>query len=454
MAKVFLSFMNGISPEISNSVMPCFYESFIKGLEDAGNDVLVFHQWGMPYRPRSETEYDEIREALNDFSPDLVIAFNNYGPDYTKMCECPILLYEVDSPLYYDGIDRIKASPDRFTFLINQLESKKILIDKFGVKADRIQQVPFFTEVKSKKCFKDINISFVGSRFYGQSLHWHDFRCKNPSYEDAQKYRLVVEKLKKNPFQDAEELCAQYEELKLTTFDIKSLIMGLSTEKRVKILSSVADLGLALYGTDEWLHSRDSDIDLYLAYNPKKIYSLQQNQDLYNRSKVCLNVNHLQAVSGFSWRVCDIMASSGCLVSEESSNLKKYFPNVPIPMFTNKFDCRRQCERILESPTLQEDISESCQSEIEKKFRFKHVLPIIESSAGIRLFGVTNRKGSLSFVERKSFDFKIKKGGGKKRSRLAFHCLKLALCQIPGLACVFNQEKLFRRIAGFSSDNA
>lgn len=39
----------------------------------------------------------------------------------------------------------------------------------------------------------------------------------------------------------------------------------------------------------------------------------------------------------------------------------------------------------------------------------------------------------------------------KKKSRLVLHCLKLAFCQIPGMGSIFNQQKLFRRIAGFSS---
>lgn len=85
MAKVFFSFMNGISPEVSNSVMPCFYESLIKGLVDSGNEVMVYHAYGMPYGNRPE-EAAIIQSSLKRFSPDLVIAFNNYGPDYSQNC--------------------------------------------------------------------------------------------------------------------------------------------------------------------------------------------------------------------------------------------------------------------------------------------------------------------------------------------------------------------------------
>ena len=397
MAKIFLSFQNGIASDVSDSVIPCFYESLIKGLIDAGNDVMVYHAWGMPYGNRPN-DAEKIVESLKFFAPDLVMAFNNYGPDYSKWYDGPIVIYEVDSPIYYENKDCITGCPNRYSYCINQIESKEILVKKYGVSESRIRLVPFFTEIQAKSCDKDINVSFVGSRFYGANLHWHDYRNVNPSCNALQRYKLLIQELRSDPFCNVESLCKRYEDMKLTPWDVNAIISSLSTEKRVKVLSSIADLGLALYGTEEWLESRDSDFDLYCSYNPTKIYSLQQNQDLYNRSKVCLNVNHLQAISGFSWRVCDIMASSGCLVTEKKDNLDIYFPNVPIPTFSDRFECRKQVLRVLESPAMREDVTAACQKAIESGFRFRHVLPIIEASVGLDLSSGKGL-GKLSFVE-------------------------------------------------------
>lgn len=75
----------------------------------------------------------------------------------------------------------------------------------------------------------------------------------------------------------------------------------LSREKRLKVLSGVADLGLELYGTENWDSTYYNDSKLNMAYIRKKVYSVEDNQDIYNRSKIGINVSHLQAASGFPW---------------------------------------------------------------------------------------------------------------------------------------------------------
>lgn len=395
MAKIFLSFMNGIQDAQHPDEMPCFYETIVKGFQDAGNELLVFNEKGLPYGERPETT-ERIKTALEKFSPDVVIAFNNFGPDYSKFCDCPILIYEVDSPLYYDGLDSIRAHPGRYRFLLNQEESGHLLKSRFGVPAELTCQVPFFTEIRAEQLEKKSNIVFVGSRFKGSQFHWHEFRKRNPCEEEVRRYVQLLNDLRRSPFARLEDILDKYGDLVRSQEELDRLIFSLAAEKRTQILSEVVDLGLELYGTRDWLLSGGENAALYLAYKPKGIYSLKDNQDLYNSAKIGLNVNHVQAVSGFSWRVCEIMASTACLVSEESSNLKRYFPDVPIPTFSNKYEAREQCERILKDDGLRQYISWKSREAIDKKYRFCNVLPLIEAAAGIDLHG--DGPGTVSFV--------------------------------------------------------
>ena len=105
----------------------------------------------------------------------------------------------------------------------------------------------------------------------------------------------------------------------------------LSGLRRVRYLSAVADLGLELHGL-YWDQACMAYFpEVAFCYNRAPISSLTENQALYNRSKLAINTNHLQAVSGFSWRVCDIMASNACLVTEFKPDMLELFPNVPLP---------------------------------------------------------------------------------------------------------------------------
>ena len=428
--------MNAIRRDGGIAPLPCFYETFIHQLASAGNELLVFYSWGLPYGERPATT-KRIKDALKHFDPELVIAFNNFGPNYAEFVDCPIFIYEVDSPLYYDNLSHIKRHPDRYWYYVVQEESLKVLKEQYGVPNERIILTPFFTEVQAENLPKRTNISFIGSRFFGSEAPWQLFMRRNPVNELIRDYKDLVVELQENPFLSTEEIQARYPKLNVNHTLLDGLVMALSGEKRVGVLSAVADLGLEVYGPQAWFETSES-VMLSLAYNPKQIYSLKDNQDLYNSSRICINVNHLQAISGFSWRVCDIMASTGCLVSEYRRNLEAFFPGIPIPTFTNKFEAREQCRRLLANDNLRKEISTMCRQIINERYRFRNVLHLLEQSSGLCL-SASSSKGNVSFLTEDIYFC-------RHRASVAIQCLKLAACQVPGLGRLFDQVKCLRRI--------
>ena len=219
------------------------------------------------------------------------------------------------------------------------------------------------------------------------------------------------------------------------------MIASLSAEKRIQILSCVADLGLELFGPDDWFCYGGESADLYCSYNPQRIYTLKQNQDLYNSSKICLNVNHLYTTESFSWRVCDIMASSGCLVSEWTPNLTKYFPQVPIPMFRNKYEAHEQCAKVLKDDKLRAEVVAASQQAIDEKFRFRHVLPIIEEMCGMDLR--SPNQGKVEFLKVGNNGTVIKP---PTKFKLVCSLVKLLMAQMPWSKLQGKESKLLSQI--------
>ena len=132
------------------------------------------------------------------------------------------------------------------------------------------------------------------------------------------------------------------------------------------------------------------------CYNKERVFSLEENQKFYNGAKIGFNSNHIQALSSFSLRVCDIMASNACLVTEERANIKKLFPNIGIPTFTNPYEAREQCIKILNNENLRQDIVAKSHEIIEKNHRFKNILEILESCSDIKLSNAENT-GSITY---------------------------------------------------------
>ncbi|MBQ4040276.1 MAG: glycosyltransferase family 1 protein [Oscillospiraceae bacterium] len=161
-------------------------------------------------------------------------------------------------------------------------------------------------------------------------------------------------------------------------------------------LNELADLGLTVRGS-YW----DQEYARYfpevaLSANREQMFSLEENEKFYNSLKIGFNCSHIQAVSGFSWRVCDIMASNACLVTEEKATLREMFPNIDLPMYNTRFEAREICKKLLDNPSMREDIVAACNEAIDKNYRFCHVREAMEQFTGIKL--TEEKEGSLRFV--------------------------------------------------------
>ena len=337
MAKVLVAFHNGIVDEKNPGAMPAFYEAFIRGLDSAGNQVVVYSH-GMFGADFGEIDED-IKNEICGFEPDICIIFNNSFFDLAEVVDCPIIIYEVDSPLYFSNKDDIRKKPDRYLYFIFQEESRKVLKEDYGVNEKQMME----------SCLRELQKN-------------SQVTVSNLIY----KYNITSE-------------------LVVRHLDLQQLLMMLSREKRLKVLSGVADLGLELYGTENWDSTYYNDSKLNMAYIRKKVYSVEDNQDIYNRSKIGINVSHLQAASGFPWRVMDIMASNACLVTDYHAGFKRLFGDIPIPVYESASEAYELCRQLVKDQSRRREIVLQCQETVANKYRFKHLLPKLEEYSGVTL---------------------------------------------------------------------
>ena len=446
MAKVVLCFhnhliyyFNSIGKAVSSNTMPPFYEAFIKGMKDNGNELLVYN-CALGYLWSDHIEIPDcpqkIKNEILSFNPDLVMLFNDSFYNIVDFVECPIVVYEVDSPMYYTHKKLIRKMPDRFKFCVAQSRSMDILKENYGVRKANIIHTPFFSELKRQDLELKNNICFIGSKFtpYIPSPI-NNFLSLNPSQDEISLFKQYLNEVKQNPYITYKEL-----EQKFQTRSDKIektfhyIVEFMSDWSRIGTLSAVSDLGLVLYGSASWGTDLPYEPDLTLSFNKKIIYSMQDNQDVYNSSKIGININHHQAADGFSWRVCDIMASNACLVSEYKNDLVKLFPHINIPTFQNKYEAREQCKKLLNNENLRKDIVCQCNEAIEKNYRFSNVIDKLEYITGVSLRSCNaNNTTSLILLseEKKEKKTLISKLMIKRRFKCFAYLFVLLLAQIP-----------------------
>ena len=390
MSKIFLSFFSCAEDPDNKEAIPCFYESFIQGLQNNGNELFVYisKRFGGEYGNPPVT----LLEQIKNFNPDIIILFNNAFYDISKYFECPIFVYEVDSPLFYSNKNALKSNIDRYKFIVIQEESKKVLIDEFKAPGKNILVAPFFSEIKNENIPVKQNICFIGSKFMSTETksRFSKFMISNPTKDEIESFKNLLLEYEKQPFLSDEQL---FQKFNITSEKIKKnfvtadIISNLSDYNRTKTLSCVSDLGLKIYGTERWMSDNYNEPFLILNYDKTPVYSIKHNQDVYNSSKIGININHLQATQAFSWRVCDIMASGACLVSEYKPDIEKRFKSVNLPLFNNPYEARELCIKLLKEENMRADIVAASNEIVEKNYRFNNLKTIIEDYFSINLTG-------------------------------------------------------------------
>ncbi len=390
MAKIFLAFFNGIKGAQDPNAIPLFYEGFIKGLQENGNEVfaIMHNHWSM--------NFDSIPPALlqdiKEFNPDLIFIFNNSFYDLSKEFDCPIIIYEVDSPLYYRNKEALIKNPDRFKFFVVASSSVDILKDEFKVPSKNILHLPFFTSIQAENIEQTNNICFIGSKFRNSCKNcFNNFMVTNPTDEERKEFMQLMDVLQNDVFITKEDLFKNTTSEKiLKTFVPYDITFLLSDYRRIKVLSKIADLGLDIWGTPNWADDTYNEPWLILNFHKEPVYTIQDNQNVYNSSKIGINIGHLQAKTGFPWRVFDIMASNACLVTEYHGDFNKYFPELKLPYFSNDWEAYEQCKKLLTDESYRFDIVQQSQEVVNENYRFINILKIMENYLDISLSSTHN----------------------------------------------------------------
>lgn len=384
MSKLLVTFYNGICDEKNPEAIPAFYEMLLEGLRKYGNSVyVVFHRlFGVDFGDIPEEEGKKIKE----FDPDICLVFNNSFYDLSKIIECPIVIIETDC-MYISNLLAIRRNPGRYYYIATQSDSVNLAKSRFCIPEKNVFFIPLFTEIQADKDIKpEANISFIGSKF---KVHRHgNYSAMLQNISEKEKFRKCILELQSNPYITKQEMIEKFslqEASFVNDFNEKELLMTLSGEKRLRVLSEIVDLGLVLYGTKSWETDYYYDFRLNMAFEDKLVYTLAQNQQIYNTSKIGISVSHLQAQGGMPWRNMDIMASNACLVTDYHSDMNLLFEGVKIPVYKDEHEARELCKWLLEHEDERLGIVEECQKIINSKYRLINFLIHLEQCIGVKL---------------------------------------------------------------------
>lgn len=396
MANILISFFSGA---IKKDEIPIFYESFMQALKENGNNVKYISShnflkkaWNGNNTLKENIDKEKLVADIEDFSPSLCIAFNNSIPEnIAKKLECPIILWHADSFDYFNNKEEIKKNCNRYYYICPFERDVLVIKKELNISDKQILKITPATAIHKEDLDFIQNISFIGTMFQV----W-DAPSKLKNLPNLGKLAKIIKEVERNPLLDYNELLKETScesiEKNITKTDCLNFS---STQNRIQTLSMLSDLGLKLYGKGEyfdWL-----DISKYLPFlamchDDKDVYTLKHNQDIYNSSKISINISHTQAIDGFPWRVFDIMASNSCLVSDKRDGLSKFTKGyIDIPVYENSYEARQICQKLLKDENWRKEITIGSQKCIEEKGRWHHKFKEIEKRIDVKLINNDNK---------------------------------------------------------------
>lgn len=398
MAKIIVTYYKMQEKSIGKRMY--YYEAFIEELRRIGNDVLVvntafFNSYESNIVNNKELDRMILNKAQN-FGPDLIITFNHRIPQcILDNFDVPIIIWDGDSPLYLCDIEEIKKNISRYKIFSISKEWYKDYID-MGFESSAYAFMPNATSVVKKDVPQNMNITYLGTRIwtrqtipYGMRRHLYLPQAKS----------IVLENLNTGKGDSREYIEKYFKEQELTYKWDETAIYPL-LEKRWLTLANVLDMGLTLCGSySRWEAVYEMMPQLLAMYDPRRVWTLSENIDFYNESKISLSPIHPQANGkAFPWRAFDVMASNGCLVIEKSSDLKDLIKGqVDLPMFESPYEVREICKKLLEDEERRKEIVRQSQEWVEKNARWIDRFKDAEKIVDVKLLNGHNY-GSLEEI--------------------------------------------------------
>lgn len=159
---------------------------------------------------------------------------------------------------------------------------------------------------------------------------------------------------------------------------------------RQTLLSSIADLGLRIYGDDGWL--RSGNPGLMNSYQGRTLSATEANV-AYNAARIVLNIHHPQFHMGTSLRTFAISASGAFQLADDRPGLSQFLkPGVEVETFASPQILRSKVLHYLKHDVDRQAIAKAGYDRVVSEHSYHHRLAILLSEAGCSVSAVDDRR--------------------------------------------------------------
>lgn len=399
MANIFISYYKTQENDIKTPQHTI--EGLANEFSQCGNNVITLNTALFnPYNSNTVTKKGIDRYLLdifNNFRPDVVFAFNHRIPQsILNSWQGKVIIYDGDHPNFFCETNTILSNLDRYE-IFSIVKGWKDDYASLGYDTNKIHYIPMATCVQKEDVPFECNISFLGQRFMYSSPYQALIK-KHECYRNI--YQMLHEFYTTNTYDYLGLFKKYFPEIWNKDF-LGEQDLYPFFDVRCACLSSLAELGLRLSAHNGRWEFLDTTFPAVAAsFDPRTVWSLQENADFYNRSRLSLCPMHPQAKgAGFSWRALDVFASNSCLLSSESSELKELIKDyINLPTFKSPSQAFALACDLLENEDRRLSIVSACQQYIEDHARWIHRFRDMERILDVQLINEGEEPGYVKHM--------------------------------------------------------
>jgi hypothetical protein len=329
----------------------------------------------------------KILEFIESVEPDFVLSINRGGitQELIDECPCPILTWLVDiTPFTHHAGAKEDLYGNRDFVVTSTSENVALLEKEYPVLRNRVFYEPFATSSllssETSGIEKDIPISFVGTLFSATPFKEAFDRYANNPVEYNKLLSLTRAlaasfKIDANAEAKMSGLTDALQTAGLSADDFKNYVSHMeSSNRRFKLLEALSSEGLHLFGTRNWIDVAQVSLPLFYSFDPEPVDTREKLARIYQRSKISVNISHLQAMGGLPYRIFDIMASNSMLLAGEESrkDLELLFgPDMPLPLYQSPEHARELARHYLAHENERMEIIRKSNAFMRENFSFE-----------------------------------------------------------------------------------
>lgn len=358
-----------------------YFEGLKNSFNNANHDVLhinLLNFGGVSTLDENNNPENHLilTQKITSFNPDLIIAFNNQiTKKIYEITNCPVLVWWCDDPSYIDchGNQYIQKYRERIYFGVFSDNQFEYIKSTYAFDKNRILLTKPSTGFYKKDIKQDKSITYVGSVYTIPDCVTLDViqrlsKNRVGLYTAFNKLQYNLDDKEGNEF---------FKQI-LQKEDIKNDVAFISSyyQKTQTLIALASFFDLHIYSSSGTYSDLSipakSNLDLMVSHHIDELCNdIDDVANIYNSSKISINLNTSYAnkgdKGGLSWRVCDVMATNSCLISNISPALDQCFGKwVKIPQFTTKQEAYDISKNILAEYNWRQDIVAGSQLAIKE----------------------------------------------------------------------------------------